>query len=219
MSIFGIGSNTAAAVAPQGQPQQATLATGGGIAAQISQTASGAVMAQPGSPNLIKRLLVGTLAGAGIGAAVGLIPAVTIPGLGWVVGGYGVPIGAAVGAAAGAVTGLISYVMSKRKQTLGLKAQQQATGITPSQGMPVLPKPVQGKVLRLGDSGADVKWTQRSMKKLGFYNGKITGKMDAGTTAAIKRYEMLKGAMPTGESSPDLRTALSVDMRVHRQFA
>ena len=46
------------------------------------------------------------------------------------------------------------------------------------------------------------------LKNLGFYRGEINDTMDDETKNAIKRYQMRKGLAPTGEATPETRSAL-----------
>jgi peptidoglycan hydrolase-like protein with peptidoglycan-binding domain len=73
-------------------------------------------------------------------------------------------------------------------------------------------------VLKVGSTGPTVTWQQRTLRTLGIYKGPINGKFDSATAQAVRRYEVLKGVMPTGESSPDLRAAIMQDVRNAKQY-
>ncbi len=171
--------------------------------------------------SIIKKMLVGGAVGGVLGAGVGLLPA----GFLGPVGALSVPIGAAIGAGAGALLGLVKGLVDRRKQNLALKASQNGTmlpgGIPNGAGMPpsAMISPLKGKVFTRGDQSPQIRWTQKSLKRLGIYRGKLTGRLDAKTESAIRKYEVMKGAMPSGDVSPDLRAAISMDVRALRQYA
>lgn len=51
---------------------------------------------------------------------------------------------------------------------------------------------------------------QRTLKEQGFYYGEVTGRMDADTTAAIRRYQIRNGLQVTGELTAETRKALGI---------
>jgi hypothetical protein len=186
----------------------------GGTIIPGQDAAAGGMMAQgSGAGSIIKKMIVGGVAGAGLGAGYGLLagmvsflPHVTIP------------MGALIGGAAGVALGLVKGLLDRRKSNLALKAQQQA--VAPGAGLAPtsLAGAPGGAVLRVGSNGPKVRWTQRTLKKLGMYHGRVTGHLDDKTADAIRKYEVLKGVMPTGDSTPELRAALSQDARLSTQF-
>lgn len=226
MSLFGVGGTAQTALAKMGigdgQPAQTVQIANGSIIPGQSAV-PGAYMAQPASGggfgSILKKALVGGVAGGAMGAGYGVLagfvsflPHVTIP------------LGAAIGAAAGAALGLIKGVRDNMKaKKLGLQAQQQAmlsqiqpgAGVNPAAIQRARPK---GRTLRAGAKGSEIKYTQRALRRLGLYRGKITATLDKQTLAAIRRYEVMKGAMPTGLCSPELRKALAQDAHAARQF-
>ena len=212
MSLFGIGAPTStAAVATAGSP---TITQRLGLSAGTltgNDASAGGLMAQPGSGgSILKKMLVGGVIGAGLGFGASFL---SLP----VIGGLAAPVVAAIGGGIGAVAGLAIGLFQRRKANLAMQAQQQ---VAPGAGTaPVnIPRPLPGKVLKVGSSGPTVSWQQRTLRTLGLYKGKITGKYDAATANAVRRYEVLKGVMPTGESSPDLRVAVMQDVRHAKQY-
>jgi hypothetical protein len=207
MSLFGIGSSTPAATAGNTVQAQQTTAIGGGA---LNAAFPGAQMAQPDGGSILKKMLVGGIAGAGLGAGYGLIAGALsfLPPFMVV----GPAMGALIGGIAGAGMGLIKGLLDKRNANLAL--QKQADVNPPVQ----IVKPLPGKTYKAGAKGSQVKWTQNALKKMGLYTGKVTSKLDAKTAKAIRRYELMKGAMPTGTSTPDLRAALQQDIKLSAQF-
>jgi len=55
-----------------------------------------------------------------------------------------------------------------------------------------------------------VESVQRKLKDQGFYYGEITGKKDADTTAAIRRYQIRNGLQITGELNSETQRSLGV---------
>lgn len=216
MSFLGIGTSKAASVLGLGSNQAAIGTAGSGITYQApAQAYIGAAMPQQGSGigSVLKKALVGGVAGAGLGAGYGLLagmvsflPHVTIP------------MGALIGGAAGAVLGLIKGAIDlRRERQLGMQNQ-----IAPGAGLKPItipaPAPLRGGTYALNAKSAYVKHTQTMLKRLGLYDGKITGKMDSATIAAIKHYEQLKGAPIGGKSTPQLRSALAQDVQIAAQL-
>ena len=75
-----------------------------------------------------------------------------------------------------------------------------------------------GPTLRIGSSGAGTKSLQTQLKSLGLYPQKVTGKYDKTTANAVRRYEVLKGVVPTGLGSPDVRLAIKQDAALAKQY-
>lgn len=61
--------------------------------------------------------------------------------------------------------------------------------------------------VRADESTASV---QQALKDQGFYYGDVTGKMDADTTAAIRRYQIRSGLKITGEVNAETEKSLNV---------
>lgn len=204
MSLFGIGNASSIA-----QTNLARVITGdtsrtSTLAFGNQAVFAGGMNAQPGSgSSIIKRMLVG----GGIGAALGFGASFfTLP----VIGQVAAPIAAAVGGGLGAVAGLVSGLWSRRKARL---AMEKSAMIMPGAGaMPVNVR--HGRTFFAGETGPDVRWTQRALRRMGIYHGKITGRMDLRTVEAIRKYEAMKGASPTGSSNPQLRAVLAHDVRL-----
>jgi peptidoglycan hydrolase-like protein with peptidoglycan-binding domain len=57
---------------------------------------------------------------------------------------------------------------------------------------------------------ASIASVQQSLKDKGFYYGSITGKKDADTTAAIRRYQIRNGLQITGDLNAETRKSLGV---------
>jgi hypothetical protein len=207
MSLFGIGSATP--VTPAMVARGATAATPRTTTLPLTSQSvyAGGQMAQPSGASLWKRML----AGGGIGAALGFGASFfTLP----VIGQVGAPIAAAVGGGIGAIAGLASGLWSRRKARRAMAANP---NIMPPIQLPRLAiKP--GATLAMGQRGPDVKWTQRQLKRLGVYHGPAHGRMDSQTVAAIRRYELMKGAVPTGTTNPELRAVLSRDVRIASRY-
>src|ERR1700716_2644973 len=51
---------------------------------------------------------------------------------------------------------------------------------------------------------------QQALKDQGFYYGEVTGKKDADTTAAIRRYQIRNGLQITGEINAETQKSLGV---------
>lgn len=220
-TINAVGNPYAVAAAPgAGRITGPMPAWGGGVPMQgAAQGVAGGMMPQAGGAgSVIKKVLIGGVAGAGVGAAIGLIPA-AVPFL----GALTVPMGALIGGVGGAVMGLIKGLRDRNKERamLGLGgspgAVQPGAGLSPVNTAGMGGAPMAG-ILGKGATGSKVKFTQRALKRLGLYAGPINGKMDARTAASVRRYEVMKGAVPTGASTPEIRAALSQDSRMIRQF-
>lgn len=64
------------------------------------------------------------------------------------------------------------------------------------------------RILKKGDSGADVYWLQMKLKELGFYKGTVTGQFQDGTTNAVKQYQRAKGLTQSGKADTKTLTTL-----------
>jgi len=170
---------------------------------------------QPGSSvSILKRMLVGGIAGAALGFGASFF---TLP----IIGQIGAPIAAAIGGGIGAALGLVSGLLARRRARINgtLMAAQQSQAIAPGAGVApnIIPQSV-GKTIRVGSSGSSVKTMQRNLKTLGLWPGKISGKFDTKLSSAIKSYELMKGVQPTGESSSEMRTALAQDAALKNRY-
>ena len=58
-----------------------------------------------------------------------------------------------------------------------------------------------------------VQSAQEKLKDQGFYYGEITGKQDADTTAAIRRYQIRNGLQITGDLNPETQKALGLSSK------
>ncbi|MGI8820972.1 MAG: peptidoglycan-binding protein [Chthoniobacterales bacterium] len=65
-----------------------------------------------------------------------------------------------------------------------------------------------GTVQAQGD--ASIRTAQQTLKDQGFYYGEITGRTDADTTAAIRRYQIRNGLQITGELNAQTQKSLGV---------
>lgn len=191
-------------------------------------SAAGAYMAQgitrgggapgdsPSGGSLVKKLIVGAAAGAGLGlGATFLVPGlreVTMFGVGgWAAKG----IVAAIGGAVGAIGAGALHLIGKRKQNLAMQAQTQAL-----QSQAMQPTTSPGAVtLRTNARGPAARKLQEDLTALGLYKGKATRMFDAATAAAVRRYEVMKGVMPNGQATPELRAAVAQDVQLMRQYA
>ncbi len=191
-------------------------AAAGGYMAQGIAEGGGAPGDAPGG-SLVKKLLVGGAVGAGLGlGATFLVPGlreVTMFGVGgWAAKG----IIAAIGGAVGVVGAGVMHFIGKRKQNLAMQAQAQAA----QQGAMVpTPSPQGGATLRSGARGPAAKKLQSDLATLGMYKGKLTATFDKATSDAVRRYEVMKGVVPTGLGSPDVRAAVAQDVTLMRQYA
>jgi hypothetical protein len=200
----------------------ATTSGGGALPFSTGTTAAGGYIAQgAGAPgtggSLVKKMLAGAVVGAGVGFAASFInPLVSL------VTGFG-PAGwaakgviIAAGAALGAGSALVLHLIGKHRQNLAMQAQSQAA----QQGaMAPTPMPTNGVTLRPGARGAAAKKLQSDLHALGVYSGKLTGVFDKPTQDAVRKYEVMKGVMPTGQGSPDVRAAVAQDVTLMRQYA
>ncbi len=215
MSVSGVSAATVVTAAPAVGATVATpTATIGGGGGAEGAFGGGSVAQTGGIGSVIKKMVVGAVAGGALGSGAGAIAgAVAGFGIGalpgWAAGGL-------IGAGVGAVIGLVKGVMDMRKGgTLGMQAPSTPNAVQPQ----VVQAPRKGRTIKAGGTGTEIKGTQRALKALGLYSGKLTGKLDPATAKAIRRYELLKGAMPTGISTPELRWALTQDVRVSHQFS
>lgn len=223
MSLSGI---TTAAITKVEQVSKTDVNSDGVIGASsfaTGATAAGGYMAQGGGApgeaaggSLIKKLVVGGAVGAGLGlGATFLVPGLremTMFGVGgWAAKGIIAAIGGAVGAlGAGAL-----HLIGKRKQNLAMQAQAQA-----AQQQSMQPTvATNGVTLRSGARGAAAAKLQKDLHTLGVYKGALTGSFDAGTSSAVRRYEVMKGVVPTGLGSPDVRAAVAQDVALMKQYA
>jgi peptidoglycan hydrolase-like protein with peptidoglycan-binding domain len=77
---------------------------------------------------------------------------------------------------------------------------------TSAPNSPAVPVPGQ---LRLGDTGAEVKWLQNRLKQLNFYDGDATGTFDQATLAAVQAFQAhAHTADPSGVVARSTKTAL-----------
>jgi len=190
-------------------------------------TSAGAYMVQGGgSPapaaggSLVKKMLVGGVVGAGVGFGASFLPIAWITNIGpggWAAKG----IMAAAGAAIGVVAGGVAHVLSRRKANLAMQAQAAATqpqGQAPTAAPNGSPT-ASGGTLKIGSRGPAAKKLQLELKRLGVYSGPINATYDKATSAAVRKYEVMKGVMPTGLGSPDLRAAVTQDVGLVSQYA
>ena len=223
MSLSGIASSAITKVEQVSKTDVNSDGVIGGSTFTAGATAAGGYMAQgggaPGAPggSLIKKMLIGGAVGAGLGlGATFLVPGlreVTMFGMaGWAAKG----VIAAIGGAIGAVGAAALHLIGQRKQNLAMQAQAQAAQ---QQAMQPTPLPGGGVTLRQGAKGPAARKLQADLVTLGLYKGPRTNTFDAATSAAVRRYEVMKGVVPTGLGSPDVRAAVSQDVQLLRQYA
>lgn len=217
MSLTGIVSSMTSKVeSVLGVKPSTPSGDGTAVSNGVGTAAAGAQIAQGGGPgegsgakSLITKMVVGGVVGAGLGFGASFL---TLP----IIGQVAAPIAAAVGGAVGALAGLGLHFIGKRKQNLAMQAQAQAA----QQGaMAPTPMPPAGATLRAGARGPAAKKLQGDLKTLGLYTGKTTGAFDTATSQAVRKYEVMKGVMPTGQGSPDVRAAVAQDAALARQYA
>lgn len=63
-------------------------------------------------------------------------------------------------------------------------------------------------VIERGNSGEAVEQLQNRLTELGYYTGKITGKMDSATQLAYKKFEKANGFSANGIASPEEQQVL-----------
>ncbi len=61
-----------------------------------------------------------------------------------------------------------------------------------------------------GQTDSNLRTVQQALKDQGFYYGEITGKKDADTTAAIRRYQIRNGLQITGELNAETQKSLGL---------
>ncbi|MEO6866952.1 MAG: peptidoglycan-binding domain-containing protein [Gaiellales bacterium] len=200
-------------------PVNAVSTAGGGDKAvpfSLGTTSAGAYIAQGGGdvgdPNkgaLVKKMLAGAVVGAGLGFGASFITPIInlIP--------HAKIILPAAGAAIGALGGLAMHMIGKRKQNLAMQAQAQASG---QQAMAPTAMPAQGVTLRANAKGGAARKLQRDLNTLGLHKGKLNGTFDSATADALRRYEVLKGVMPSGKATVDARTAIAEDAKLVKQY-
>lgn len=203
-----------AAVAPSpGAGVVDSAAVGGGAAGAYMAQGGGDPGAAPGggAKSLLVKMLAGGVVGAGIGFGasfitpiVNLIPQAKI-------------LLPAAGAAIGALGGLALHFIGKRKANLAMQAQAQATQQPAMAPTTVTPSST-GPTLRVGSSGAGTKSLQTQLKALGLFPQTVTGSYDKATANAVRRYEVLKGVVPTGLGTPDVRMAIKQDAALVKQY-
>lgn len=216
MSLSGIGAIPATQGVASVDAAKATASGGGALPFSIGATSAGAYMAQgggaPGSSggSLLKKVLAGAVVGAGLGFGASFITPIVnlIP--------HAKIILPAAGAAIGAIGGLALHLIGKRKQNLAMQAEAQAAQ---QQAMQPTPMPGGGATLRSGARGPAARKLQADLAMLGLYKGPRTNAFDAATQAAVRKYEVMKGVMPTGKGSPDVRAAVAQDVQLLRQYA
>lgn len=213
-SIGGVTTTTAATTKTTTNPATAdTGAVGGG--------AAGAYMVQGGGTttgsSLLKKVAIGAVVGAGLGFGASFLPSpflgLTLP---------AAPILAAIGAGVGALGGAVSHFISSRKQNLAMQAQAntQAQNAAAQQPMTTAPTTVTstGPTLKIGSSGTGTRTLQTDLKALGMFPHKVSGSFDKATSNAIRRYEVLKGVVPTGLGSTEVRAAIAQDAGLAKQY-
>lgn len=216
MGLSGIGSVSPASSVSASSGAASTASGGGGLPFSVGTTAAGGAIAQGsgapgqggGAGSLIKKVLIGGVLGAGLGFGASFL---TLP----VIGQVAAPIAAAVGAGVGVLGALAVHFIGKRKQNLAM--QQQAQAATQSAMQPT-PSP-QGVTLRMNARGGYARKLQNDLHALGLYKGPLNGTFDKATSEAVKKYEVMKGVMPTGKASPDVRAAVSQDVALVKQYA
>lgn len=224
MSLSGIATSAIAKVEQVAKVDVNSDGVVGTGSFNTGAAAAGAYMAQgggapgeaPAGGSLVKKLLVGGAVGAGLGlGATFLVPGLreaTMFGMaGWAAKG----IIAAIGGAVGAVGAGVMHFIGKRKQNLAMQAQAQAAQ---AGAMQPTPQP-QGVTLRANARGPAARKLQEDLTALGLYKGKATRQFDSATAAAVRKYEVMKGVMPTGQATPELRAAVGQDVQLMRQYA
>jgi hypothetical protein len=224
MSLSGIASSAIAKVEQVSKTDVNSDGVIGGSTFTAGATAAGGYMAQGGGApgeagggSLIKKMLVGGAVGAGLGlGATFLVPGLRVVTMFGVGGWAAKGIIAAIGGAIGAVGAAALHLIGARKQSLAMQAQAQAQQ---QQAMQPTPMSANGVTLRMGAKGPAAKKLQSDLATLGLYKGTRTNTFDAATSAAVRRYEVMKGVVPTGLGSPDVRAAVSQDVQLMRQYA
>ncbi len=187
----------------------------GAAAASGYMAQGGGAPGEPAGGSLVKKMLAGGVVGAGIGFGASFLPIAWVTNLGpggWAAKG----IMAAAGAAIGVIGAAGLHLIGKRKQNLAMQAQAQAA----QQGaMAPTPSPQGGVTLRSGARGPAARKLQSDLATLGMYKGKLTATFDKATSDAVRRYEVMKGVVPTGLGSPDVRAAVAQDVALMRQYA
>lgn len=221
MSLSGIAASVIGKVEAVSKTDVNSDGTIAGTPYSTGTTAAGGYMAQgggaPGEPggSLVKKMLLGGVVGAGVGFGASFLPIAFITNLGpggWAAKG----IMAAAGAAIGVVGGAAMHFIGKRRQNLAMQAQAQAT----QQGaMAPTPSPQGGATLRSGARGPAARKLQSDLATLGMYKGKLSATFDKATSDAVRRYEVMKGVVPTGLGSPDVRAAVAQDVALMKQYA
>ncbi|MCW2926655.1 MAG: putative peptidoglycan binding domain [Thermoleophilia bacterium] len=214
---LSIGSIPATTATKSVEPVRASASGGGAVPFSLGATSAGAYMAQgggaPGEPSGTKSLLAKVLGGAVVGAGLGFGASFITPIINLIP--HAKIILPAAGAAIGAIGGLAMHLIGKRKQNLAMQAQAQA-----AQQQSMQPTvATNGVTLRTGARGAAAAKLQKDLHSLGVYKGTLTGAFDAGTSAAVRRYEVMKGVVPTGLGSPDVRAAVAQDVALMKQYA
>ena len=115
----------------------------------------------------------------------------------------------------GAIGAGVLHFVGQRKQNLAMQAQAQAAQ---QQAMAPTPTPT-GVTLRANARGKYARELQENLTALGLYQGKATRMFDSGTQAAVRKYEVMKGVVPTGQATPELRAAVAQDVKLMKQYA
>ena len=63
-------------------------------------------------------------------------------------------------------------------------------------------------IIQRGQSGEEVEQLQQRLIELGYYTGKLTGKMDSATQLAYKKFEKANGFNANGIASPEEQVVL-----------
>ncbi len=217
MSLSGIGSvQTTSGVGASSSVDSSAIG-GGSLPFGLGGTAAGAYVAQGGGMpgegssggSLVKKMLAGGVVGAGLGFGASFITPILnlVP--------HAKIILPAAGAAIGAIGGLALHFIGKRRQNLAMQAQAQAAQ---QAAMQPTPMPT-GPTLRQNARGPAARKLQEDLTALGLYKGKATRMFDSATQAAVRKYEVMKGVVPTGQATAELRAAVSQDVSLMRQYA
>ncbi len=111
-------------------------------------------------------------------------------------------------AASSVLGGMMSLLGENGAQLTVVPAAVEPAVVEPAVVEPALPAAEAYTTIERGNSGEAVEMLQNRLSELGYYTGKITGKMDSATQLAFKKFERANGFEANGNASPEEQQVL-----------